>query len=150
MQLYRQPVSGNAHRLQKFLSKNFPRMHRPTCRTFILDAHSFPRSQTSVVIRYLYMEGVTILPDEAYAELVVDPDTVLAFSIPVQSFQSVAGRDSQILQLSSRVEHGQFLPGRASQVRRRHSLALACVPKLLRAFIREGLDHFSQLNECRY
>src|SRR5580700_1211695 len=47
MQFHRQTVSGDAHRLQKFLTENFSRMHRPTRRTFILDAHNFPRKTIS-------------------------------------------------------------------------------------------------------
>src|SRR5258708_4316909 len=41
MQSHPQPVSGDAHRLQKLLPKNLSRMHRPTRRTFILDTHDF-------------------------------------------------------------------------------------------------------------
>jgi hypothetical protein len=36
---YRQPVRGDAHRLQKLLPKNFSRMNCPTRRTLIFDAH---------------------------------------------------------------------------------------------------------------
>src|ERR1700686_1600780 len=36
---YRQPVSGDAHRLQKLLPKNFSRMNCPTRWTLIFDTH---------------------------------------------------------------------------------------------------------------
>jgi hypothetical protein len=39
VQLHRQPVSGDTHRLQKLFPKNFSRIHRPARRTFILNAH---------------------------------------------------------------------------------------------------------------
>jgi hypothetical protein len=42
--------------------------------------------------------GIAVAPHEAHAELIVDANAVLAFSITVQLFQPVAGRDSQILQ----------------------------------------------------
>ena len=37
--LHRQPISGDAHRFQKLLRKNFSRMYRPPRRTLILDTH---------------------------------------------------------------------------------------------------------------
>jgi len=95
MQLHRQPVRGNAHRLQKLLPKNFPRMHGPTRRTFVLDAHDYFSSiKNSVVIRYLHIEGIAIAPHEAHPELIVDPNAMLACSIIAQPLQSVTGRDS--------------------------------------------------------
>src|SRR5258708_14647931 len=36
---YRQPVGGDAHRLQKLLPKNFSRMHCPPRLTLIFDTH---------------------------------------------------------------------------------------------------------------
>jgi len=73
-------------------------MHRPTRRTCILDTHDFfPPYQRSVVIRYLYIEGVAVAPDEAQAELIVDPNAVLAFPVTAQVLQSVARRNSQVL-----------------------------------------------------
>ena len=46
------------------------------------------------------------------------------------------------------MEHGQFLPGGLSQIRRGHSLALARVPELFRVgtmLSAEGLDHNQSL-----
>ena len=96
-----------------------------------------------MVIRYLYVEGIAVPPHEAHAELIVDPNTVLPRSAVAQLLKPVAVKDSQILQPPGRVEHRQLFPGGVSQVRRRHSLALARIPKFLRVLIREGLDHCS-------
>src|ERR1700688_4414155 len=51
---YRQPESGDAHRLQKLLPKNFSGMNRPTRRTLIFDAIDSPTPDL-VVIRYLHV-----------------------------------------------------------------------------------------------
>src|SRR6266403_3273735 len=50
---YRQPISGDGHRLQKLLPKNFSRMNCPTRRTLILDTHDSFSYQILVVIPYL-------------------------------------------------------------------------------------------------
>jgi hypothetical protein len=98
-----------------------------------------------VVIRDLYVVSVAIPPHEADAELVVDGNTVLAIPVMLQLFQSIAGRNSQILHSGGCVEHGQFLPGGFPQIRWGHSLAFPRVPELLRAFVREGLNHEESL-----
>jgi hypothetical protein len=51
----------------------------------------------SVVIRYLDIKGVTVPPDETHAELIVDSNAVLAFPVTVQLFETVARRNSQVL-----------------------------------------------------
>jgi len=51
----------------------------------------------SAVIRDLYVAGIAIPPREAQAELLVDSDTVLAFTVMAQLFQPIAGRNSQII-----------------------------------------------------
>src|SRR5271155_5749508 len=51
----------------------------------------------SVVIRYLYIVGIAVPPHKAHAELIVDPNAVLAFPVMAQLLQPVAGRNSQIL-----------------------------------------------------
>ncbi len=112
MKFHRQPVSRNIHRLEKFLPKNLSRMHRPPCLTLILDTHDSPSLFRSVslspllsispyflfvVIRYLNIVGVTVPEHKAHTELIIDPNTVLAFPVVVQLFQSIAGGNSQIL-----------------------------------------------------
>ena len=94
-----------------------------------------------MVIRYLYIEGIAIPPHEAHAELIVDPDAVLAYAVMMQRPKLVTRGNSQVLQPSGRMEHCQLLLGGAPQIRRRHTLTLACIPESLRVFVREGLDH---------
>jgi len=67
-------------------------MHCPPCPTLILDTHEFPSLSIlfsqfqSVVIRYLHIVGITALPQETHSELIVDPNTVLAFPVMLQLF----------------------------------------------------------------
>ena len=49
-----------------------------------------------VVIGDLNVEGVSILPAEANAVLVVDPNAVLPFAIARQGFELVAGDRGQV------------------------------------------------------
>jgi hypothetical protein len=102
-----------------------------------------------VVIRYFYVVGIAIPPHEAQAELLVDRNTVLAFTVMAQLFQSVSWRSSQILESGGCVEHGQFLSRSLSRIRGRHSPAFSCVPEILRTLVREGLDHETKFNVSR-
>jgi hypothetical protein len=52
-----------------------------------------------VVISYFYVEGIAIPPHEAHAELIIDPNAVLAFPATPQGLKPVAGRNSQIFQV---------------------------------------------------
>jgi hypothetical protein len=51
-----------------------------------------------MIIRYLDIVCVAIAPPEAYAELIVDADAMLASTIPRQRLQPVTRRRRQILQ----------------------------------------------------
>jgi hypothetical protein len=64
-----------------------------------------------VVVGELHLVRLTVAPDEADPPLVVDPDTVLALSIPTQAFQAVAGHDAQFLEAMGRVNQLKFPPG---------------------------------------
>ena len=54
--------------------------------------------------------GIAIHPDKTDAPLVVDPDAVLSFPVPMQCFQSVRRRYAQVVQRSSIVSHSEFAP----------------------------------------
>jgi len=73
-------------------------MHCPSRLILILDAHILLHTHNLVVIRYLYIVRMAISPHEAHAELVIDGNTVLAFSVMAELFESVTGRNSQIFQ----------------------------------------------------
>lgn len=103
-----------------------------------------------MVIGYLYIVGVAAPPGEAHAELIVDPNAVPAFPVTAKLFQSVAGRDSQILQPHGGMDGGKFSLGDVSQIGGRHRPALPCFPEFFRVLVRERLDHETEFNECRY
>ena len=122
MQFHRQPVSRNIHRLEKFLPKNLSRMHRPPCLTLILDTHdspsffapslhlSFSPYSLFVVIRYLNIVGITVPAEhKAHTELIIDPNTVLAFPVVVQLFQSIAGRIRKSSTFTAELSMASFL-----------------------------------------
>ena len=50
-------------------------------------------------------------PDEAHPPLIVDANAVLPFAIALQGFQSVRGRNSQVIEPRGRVEYGQLALG---------------------------------------
>jgi hypothetical protein len=51
-----------------------------------------------VVVNDFYVFGAFRRPDKANAPLIVDPNAVLALSIPFQGFKLIPGRDAQIFQ----------------------------------------------------
>jgi hypothetical protein len=60
---------------------------------------------TSVCDPVAYIEGIAGPSDKAHAELMVDSNAILACPIITQLLHPVAGRNSQVLQLSGRVKH---------------------------------------------
>jgi hypothetical protein len=78
-------------------------MYRPTCLTLILDTHdsllhthSFFYNSRSVVIRYLYIVGITVSPHEAHTKLLVDANAALTFpilgiTIPIGCLEELSG-----------------------------------------------------------
>ena len=62
----------------------------------------------SVIISDLDVMGSVSRPDKADPPLIIDPDTVLAGPITLQSFQSVACRREKVFQVRRVVEHREF------------------------------------------
>ena len=60
---------------------------------------------TSMVIHDLHVVRSVIFPTEAYSPLAVDPNAVLARSVPGESLQPVAGQSSQVSQGGSVVQY---------------------------------------------
>src|SRR5271170_3906570 len=114
-------------------SRNSSRRISPGCTaqpggpSFLIFMIAFPirpcSNEESVVIGDLDLIGIAVSPSKAHAELIVDPNAVLTFAVVAQRLQPVTGRNSQILQSSGRVKHGQLLLRGISQIGRRHSPA---------------------------
>lgn len=65
----------------------------------------------SVVVDDLDVIGAAVSPDEAEAELIVDPDAVLAAAIPGEGLKAVPGWDSEIVQGLGHLQLTQLAPG---------------------------------------
>jgi len=78
-----------------------------------------------MIVRYLHLVGIAILPTKTDPPLLVDPDTVLAFTIPFELLQSVSRRYPKIVDRLGSVYHYQ-LP--VSDALHFHRQALASYP----------------------
>jgi hypothetical protein len=71
----------------------------------LLASHEF---LASVIVGDFHLVGTIITPDEADAELVIDPDRVLPCSILPERMKLIPGRRLQIPQLVRSINHAQF------------------------------------------
>jgi hypothetical protein len=94
-----QPISTNSHRLEKFFKQELP------WRYGFQFSH---RDSPLMVIHNLNVLGTSIRPAEAYAELIINSDAVLAVPITLQSFQSVAWRNTEIFQSTCDLQLSKF------------------------------------------
>jgi len=63
-----------------------------------------------VIVGDFNVERVGLAPHKAYSPLVVDPDTVLTLAVAAKFFQSVSGRNPDILQRVRVVQHRELAP----------------------------------------
>jgi len=73
---------------------------------------------SSVVVNDLNIGRATIRPSETDPKLIVDSDAVLSLPVPLKGFQSVAGRDPEVLQDMSLVQLIQPASSPGPEVRR--------------------------------
>ncbi len=66
-----------------------------------------------MIIHYFHVKCIATAPNKTQSPLVVDSNTVLAFPITVQFFQSISGRIFQIGQRISNMQKSQFSVGLA-------------------------------------
>ena len=57
-----------------------------------------------MVIGDFNLKCVAVTPNEAYPELIVDPDTMLSFAVALQCFQAISREKSQIRELIGGIE----------------------------------------------
>ena len=84
--------------------------------------------------------ALPLLPDEADAPLVVDPDAVLACALPPQRFQPICRRNAQVIEAVRSVEHPQLPSGERLNLIRKATRHVA-VPYALRLLVCEAPDH---------
>ena len=58
-----------------------------------------------MVVNDLHVGGVTVLPRETYAPLIIDSDAPLAFAITLQLLEMVCGRYAKVSQQHRGVKH---------------------------------------------
>jgi hypothetical protein len=93
-----------------------------------------------VVVSDFNIKGVSLFPSETDSPLIVDADTVLARTITLQRFQTVAWWDPQILQLDSIFKEPKFPPRGFEQIIGKTLYPLS-MPNTLREPVSEALDH---------
>jgi hypothetical protein len=88
--------------------------------------------------------SIAVDPFNTDAELIVDSDAVLAFSLSaLKLLQSVVWWNSKIIQSNGSVDHRQLSLCGSSKIGRRHSFALAYLPELLSVPIPKALYRHS-------
>lgn len=78
-----------------------------------------------MIIRNFYTLGSAILPEEADAPLIVDPNAVLAEPIPFQCLQTISRRYGQITQFSRSMNLSELPEGYPLNVRGKPTRELA-------------------------
>jgi hypothetical protein len=86
---------------------------------------------------------VPVLPNEADAVLVVDPDAVLTTPVSAQSLQVVAWKRPQVLESVRRVQHHELALRDASDAP--ESARRKALKQGLRLSIPEGPDHLDMV-----
>lgn len=92
-----------------------------------------------MVVDDLDVVCIAVVPAEADAPLVVDPDTVLAFSIASKRFEAVPRRCSQVVELPRAVQEEQLAAG--DPFERTKSTYIAIIEQSLRVLRSKRPDH---------
>src|SRR5215469_560582 len=104
-----------------------------------MQRESYP-SRLLVVVHNLNVKRIGISPNEAQPIAIIDSNTVLAFSVSSQCFESIPAWNRQIVKLSCPVQNYEFLESRGPE-RCWNAAALACFPQLLRVRVSKALNH---------
>src|SRR5215471_15388193 len=92
-----------------------------------------------MVIGDFHVVRVAVLPDEANAELIVNPNAVLALTVALQRFQPVARRRLEIVECVGRMHHSKFAERDALD--RLKPLRELAVPDLFSICASKALNH---------
>ena len=94
----------------------------------------------SVVIDDFHVVGVAVSPTEADAPLIVNPDAVLAFALPLQGFEPIGRRNAQIIQHGGVAQHAQFASCHGLDIGRQ-APGRRSAPDLFRFLVGKVPDH---------
>jgi len=92
---------------------------------------------------------ISLSPNKTDTPLIVDPNTVLAFTFTFQCFKSVGRWNMEIVQAMSIVQHTQFSPCDRLDISWQFARKVAC-PYLFGLSILEARDHEIKYNDIRY
>jgi hypothetical protein len=92
-----------------------------------------------MIVRSLDVSWTIARPTKANAPLVVDPDRMLAFPIPLQCFEPIGRRDAQVTQPFSGIESFKLTTGNVKYLDR-EALGALTVEYCLRALALEAPD----------
>lgn len=101
-----------------------------------------------MIIDDLDADRVPVIPAEANAVLVVDPNGMLAFALAVERFEVIAGRNAEHAQIAGVVDDGELAArGRMELGGERPARFLGHAPGeyVFGPLIRERLDHDSYI-----
>ena len=101
-----------------------------------------------VVVHDLNVTGTPLGPRGTDPILLVDPDTMLAPSIPREQLKPVPGRNPQLIELLNGVELIQFAHSHApkpTRAGRSSLLGSPAIEDVFRAFIPERLNHAAMI-----
>ena len=93
-----------------------------------------------MVVDDLDVMCVPVLPAKADAPLIVDANAVLARAVAFELFESVAGRDTQVLELLGGIDEAELTEHESKEAGREPSDVLP-LKHALRVPVREALDH---------
>ena len=79
-----------------------------------------------VIVNNLDLPGIAITQGETNAPLRVDANAMLPKPVPAQNFQPVAGRDPQVIEVTSRVNRDQFGTSPLLNLRGQSANGMAC------------------------
>ena len=101
-----------------------------------------------MIIAELDVVGIAVHESKADSPLIIHANRMLSFPIAVERVKPIAGWDIQIVQPCGQIDIFKLASRSPGQLRRK-SLCLASDVQLLRALVRERLDHLINCNSSR-
>lgn len=96
-----------------------------------------------MIINDFDIVGIAIRPTKTDTPLAIDSNAVLAFPLPFEQFEPVAGRNLQILEADCRIENPQFRQCRFLDIAWEFAGKLA-IPNLFCFAVAKACDHASK------
>jgi hypothetical protein len=93
-----------------------------------------------VIVDDFYLGALVVPPQKANTPLVVDPDAMLTRTFTLQHFQTIRGRDAQVIQALGGVYHSQLATGDRLNLAWEPERRLA-LPDAFGFLVREATDH---------